>query len=219
MIERGLLILLCVVAGCSLTDMGQRCNEANAARTRNYVIENITFRNDKDKMVFRDLSNPSCVRYVDVAKLSMGFCREEDFWQETELRRAANKTLGRAKIFSEHPSIPENNSVLPKICIEIVEQEYVTDGKKTRSTDYYALRLSVKVFPAGLTDVKECFTGEASAKAYTCWGTASSRPICAKDLYSLFSEALAEALRTAEKKEDKGQVCIASRGKCEKILF
>ena len=195
MTKRGLLILLCVLAGCSLTDMGQRCNGANAAGTRNYVIEKISFRNYKDKMVFRDLSNPSYARYVDIAKLSMGFCREEDFWQETELRRAANKTLGRAKIFSEHSSI----SVLPKICIEIVEQEYVTDGKKTRSTDYYALRLSVKVFLLG-SDVKECFTGEAEAKAYTCWGTASFRPIRAKDLYSLFSEALAEALRIAEKK-------------------
>ena len=204
--ERGLLALLCVLAGCASPDMEPSPDMAqmeNVEKSRNYVIEQITFRHGKDKVEFRDLSDPSYVKYVGVAPLSMGRYREEDFWQGAELRRVAEETLGRAKMFSEKSPVLEKNSALPRICIEIVEQEYVTDGKNSRTTSYYALELSVKVFSDGQSDAEECFMGSASVKEHTSWGTMSFRPIQPMDLYRLFSEALAEALRTGTWSEVK----------------
>lgn len=181
--------MCCLVQGCFSSDMAPNQGQGTC---RNYKIDSLTFRCDRSKVLFRDLANPGKDCYADMAGLFWPR-RVEDPWREAELYRVADETLARTKLsdgFSEHGK----ESDVPTICIEIEMQSYVTDGKATRPTDYFALSVGVKVFSSRRSSGGECRKGSAFARRHVCWGTASFSPIRQNDLYALFSEALKNAL-------------------------
>lgn len=179
------LVALCVCLGCAQQDAGKCWNSENVASCSDFVIRSITFRKNRSDVLLRDLSRPDYTKDGNVAALLWKDerCNVEP-WQDAELLQVANETVGRVRLCP----LPST------IRVEIIEQEYVTDGKKSRPTDYYTLWLTVEVFHDSVSCSERCFASTASARRYTCWGTASFTPLRANDLYALFSEALTNAL-------------------------
>lgn len=196
----GLVVLLGLLAGCVSRDMEQRCGELDVEQSQNFVITGITFSQGKDRLVFCDLSDPNHVKQLgSVARLVWPPCHREEVWEDAKLHHVADEVVSRTKMFPENLSEVEKEDLrFLTVSVEIVEFMYVTDGKKPWSTDYCDLRLNVKVAPVCQSDSKVCFTGSASAQKYVCWGTRSANPVLHEDLYSLFSEAFKESLRTGK---------------------
>lgn len=190
MVRITLIVVICFLQGCV-----SQGNDIIVKSCPDFILDRITFRNCRSEILFYDLRKPDCKKTCDVAALlGKNACCSNAPWQDAALYQVAKETISRMCLRSKQLADTNHNPQPSTMCIEIIGQEYVTDGKDDRPTDYYALRLGVKVFKSGVRFRERCYTSTASARRYTCWGTASFCPLRINDLYALFSEALTKAL-------------------------
>jgi len=188
-------VLALLLQGCFLLQ-GEKHQEAEShddLRLENFSLENIVFESDRNKVLVIDLSNPDARRYSDIDYIFWPNTVKNP-WRDDELSRVAKETIYRNLRGLGDSEQRTVCSGVPTVNIKIISQEYVTDGKASRPTDFYALRVRAEVSTNGQHPASEVLTGEATAQRHTCWGTVSFSPIRPRDVYGVFSEALNRAL-------------------------
>ena len=161
-----------------------------------FILDGVTFKSDRNKVLCIDLSNRNLQRQAQIDNLFWPD-KKTFIWCDEELKRVAKEIiLLKMRGLNISNSSIFNCQDVPIITVCILGQEYVTDGKDSRPTDFYAICVKVEI------RIKQAegwavLVGEGTARTYTCWGTASYSPLTQEVLYRMFSEALHNALYIA----------------------